>query len=337
MAHAAKEARFYAALEKDRVRCELCPHRCALAPGEKGECRVRLNEGGKLYSLNYGRVTSAAMDPIEKKPLYHFHPGSGILSLGTVGCNFHCLFCQNYEISQNDVPTSELTPADAAALAEERGSRGIAYTYNEPLVWYEYVEETAKLAREAGLYNVLVTNGYVNAEPLAELLPLIDAANVDIKSISDDFYRRLCGGRVAPTLETARSIKESGTHLEITNLVITGENDSDADLAGLADWVRDNLGADTPAHLSAYSPRYRMENPRTSTATLERAYEIFSERLDHVYLGNVMIASGRDSHCRGCGALLVERSGYSGRALGLEGSRCKKCGTENNFVFGEIE
>jgi pyruvate formate lyase activating enzyme len=325
-----KEAMHYTKLKGGRVRCGLCPHRCAIDDGGRGKCRVRENSGGTLVSLNYGRVTSTAMDPIEKKPLYHFHPSSPILSLGTLGCNFHCSFCQNYEISQLDVSTRELSPKDAVTLAKRNASDGIAYTYNEPIIWYEYVLDTASLARDAGLYNVLVSNGFINPEPFEELLAHVDAINMDLKSISDDFYKHLCGGRVAPVLESAKLAKER-VHLEVTNLVIPGENDSDEDLAGLANWIADNLGADTPVHLSAYSPRYKLQREPTDGETLTRAFEIFNKRLTFVYIGNMYKKRGNNTQCKKCGNTLIERSGYSVRITGLNGASCAKCGMENNI------
>ena len=326
------EAMYYETLGDDRVRCHLCPHECTVKPGAVGLCRQRKNEDGTLRSRIYGRVTSASMDPIEKKPLYHFHPGKSILSLGTNGCNFRCRHCQNWSISQEDAATQDLPPEQAVTLAEQSDSFGIAYTYNEPLIWYEYVLDTAKLARDRGLKNVLVTNGFINPEPLAELLPLIDGLNIDLKSIRDEFYRDVCGGRLEPVLETAKTAKTSA-HLEVTNLIIPTHNDSDADLTDLADWIRDHLGADTPAHLSAYFPRYRLKAPATPPETLERAHAIFADRLDHVYLGNMMLDKGADTLCTNCGATLIGRRGYSTSIRGLDGRKCAKCGAELNVVL----
>ncbi|MFW6159064.1 MAG: AmmeMemoRadiSam system radical SAM enzyme [Planctomycetota bacterium] len=331
MPHSSYEAKYYEPLDDDRVQCHLCPHECKIEPGNRGICRQRENDGGTLVSRNYARVTSAAMDPIEKKPLYHFHPGVPILSLGTNGCNFRCRNCQNWTISQQDADTQELEPSKAVRLASEHGSFGIAYTYNEPLIWYEYVLDTAKLARDAGLKNVLVTNGFTNPEPFAELLPFVDAMNIDLKSIRDEFYRTICGGRLDPVLETAKTANES-THVEVTNLVIPTHNDSDDDLTELADWIRDNLGPDTPAHLSGYTPRYELHAPPTDPDTLRRAYGIFTARLHHVYVGNVILEKGTDTVCRGCGATLIRRRGFAARIVGLDGSRCAACGAELNIV-----
>jgi pyruvate formate lyase activating enzyme len=332
MADQPHEALYYEKLDENRVQCHLCPHECNIAPGKAGLCRERVNQDGTLVSRIYGLVTSAAMDPIEKKPLYHFHPGETILSIGTNGCNFACLYCQNWTISQEDGHTQDLSPEDTVRAAQDGGSFGIAYTYNEPLIWYEHVLDASKLARRAGLKNVLVTNGFIQPEPLAELLPLIDALNIDLKSIRDKFYRDICRGRIGPVLDTARAAAKSA-HLEVTNLVIPTHNDSDEDLAGLADWIRDNLGADTPAHLSAYTPRYRLNAPPTPAETLLRAYEIFDERLDYVYVGNMVLDKGSDTVCPKCGATVVSRRGYAVRADGLDGTKCAGCGAELNFVI----
>jgi len=328
-----KEAQYYEKLDGQRVRCKLCPHGCLIAEGKTGLCRVRLNEGGTLYSVIYGRVTSVAMDPIEKKPLYHFHPGTAILSLGTMGCNFACMFCQNYTIAQMDAATRPLSSQDAVQAALANDSIGIAYTYNEPFIWFEYVLETAKLARENGLKNVLVTNGYVQQEPLNELLPFVDALNIDIKSIRPEFYKKICRGSLEPVLETCKTASKAAL-VEVTNLIIPGHNDGDDDFEKLAAWIAENMGRQTPAHLSAYFPCWKMTAPPTPQATLERAYEIFARHLDYVYLGNVRSRKGADTVCRSCGATLIERVGYNTSVVGLaEDGKCAKCGEGNNIVL----
>ena len=326
-----KEAQYYEKLDGNRVRCRLCPHGCVIADGKTGLCRVRHNEGGTLYSVIYGRITSVAMDPIEKKPLYHFHPGKAILSLGTMGCNFACLFCQNYTIAQMEAATRPFDSHEAVQAALENDSIGIAYTYNEPFIWFEYVLETAKLAREKGLKNVLVTNGYVQQEPLNELLPFIDALNIDIKSIRPEFYKKICRGSLEPVLETCKTAVKSAL-VEVTNLIIPGHNDSDDDFEKLAGWVAENMGRQTPAHLSAYFPCWKMTAPPTPLATLERAYDIFTRHLDYVYLGNVRSRKGCDTVCRSCGATLIERVGYNTRIAQMkEDGKCAKCGEGNNI------
>jgi len=331
MAAGSHEAMYYEKLEDGRVRCVLCPHACVIKPGGAGICRQRRNDSGTLVSRIYGRVTSVSMDPIEKKPLYHFHPGKEILSLGTNGCNFACLFCQNWTISQADGRASPMSPEQAVRTALDNDSFGIAYTYNEPLIWYEFVLDTSKLAREQGLKNVLVTNGFIQPEPFRELMPFIDALNIDVKSIRDEFYREICKGRLAPVLETAMTAKKA-THVEVTNLVIPTHNDSNEDLAALANWIRDHLGADTPTHLSAYFPRHRLNAPPTPLETLERAQDIFEERLDHVYLGNVATGRGADTACRNCGTAVIRRRGYSTQVVALDGNACARCGEKLNIV-----
>lgn len=282
-----KEALFYKESGGGKVQCLLCPHFCLIAEGKTGFCGVRTHKGGRLYALNYGRVSSIALDPIEKKPLYHFHPGAFILSLGTVGCNLSCLFCQNWSISKEvQTPTEPMRPEEVVARAERLRSFGIAYTYNEPFMWYEFIKETAAAARRAGLKNVLVTNGYVNPEPLEKILPLIDAANIDLKSIRDGFYRKVCSGRVAEVLTSIKMMAAS-CHVELTNLLIPTLNDSARDIADLVDWVYDNLGSDVPLHFSRYFPCYKMTLPPTPQETLHLARDIASKKLKKVYLGNV--------------------------------------------------
>ena len=326
-----KQAAYWDKLDGGKVGCRLCPHRCTIADGHTGLCGARANREGVLYSEIYGQVTSVAMDPIEKKPLYHFCPGSNILSLGTRGCNFACQFCQNWSISQERPHTTPLTSEAAVATAQREGSVGIAYTYNEPLIWFEYVLDTARLARQSGLANVLVSNGYAEPEPFAELLPFIDAINMDIKSIRPEFYKRICRGSLEPVLANAAAAARA-THLEITNLIIPGHNDSRDDLTDLANWIADTLGPHTPVHLSAYFPRYKLQAAPTPPETLEEAHAIFTARLHHVYLGNTHSKVGTDTLCRQCGAELILRRGYATRVVGLKGSRCAACGTDNNIV-----
>jgi len=282
-----KEARYYEKIEKRGVRCRLCPNECLIAEGRRGSCGVRINRGGILYSEVYGKTTSIALDPIEKKPLYHYHPGEYILSLGTKGCNFHCGFCQNWHISQAlDAPTEDITSEGVIAKAGELKSFGIAYTYNEPFIWYEFVLDTAKLARKSGLENVLVTNGYVNMEPLEEMLPWIDAMNIDLKSFDEEFYMKICKGRLRPVLDVIRRSARN-CHIELTNLIIPTLNDSEGSMRNMVDWIADNLGPEVPLHLSRYFPCYKMTLPPTPVETLRKAEEIARAKLKYVYLGNV--------------------------------------------------
>jgi len=324
MAH---EARYYDKLPDGPVRCRLCPHHCRIRPGETGLCRMRRNEDGTLVSLIYERVTSVGVDPIEKKPLYHFHPGSGILSLGTVGCNFSCVFCQNWQISQADstAGTARLRCEEAVEAAGNEGSIGIAYTYNEPSIWFEYVFDTAKLAHEQGLKNVLVTNGYWSPEPLEELLPYVDAMNIDLKSMDPEFYLKLAGGRLEPVLQTIERAARD-TLIELTQLIIPGYNDSDEQFQRLTDWVAEKVGPNTPVHLSAYTPRYRLQAPPTPRSTLQRAYEIVSRSLNYVYLGNILSHEGANTLCPGCGTVAIERAGYRVVNHLAAGARCPGCG-----------
>ncbi len=326
------DARFYEELEGDFVQCALCPHHCVIGPGKRGLCRVRENRRGRLTALTYAQVTSSAMDPVEKKPLYHFHPGRRILSLGPWGCNLRCQFCQNCEISQGEAPTRELAPGEAVRLAQEKDSVGIAYTYNEPFIGWEYVHDTARAAHGAGLKNVLVTNGYVEEAPLRELLPLVDAMNIDLKAFHEAFYDKVCGGHLAPVLATAeRAAREC--HVEVTTLVIPGHNDRPRELEGLATWIAEHMGRRTPAHLSAYFPAYRLNAEPTRPEMLLRAREIFRQELDFVYLGNLRTSDGADTLCPECGAVIVARSGYTvdTRNLKPDGG-CAACGAATGIV-----
>ena len=330
-----KEARFWeSAGGEGRVHCFLCPHDCQIAPGKVGVCGQRENRDGKLYSRIYARATTAALDPIEKKPLYHFMPGSSVLSLGTVGCNFKCPFCQNWSISQVEAETEELLPEAAVGLALRKRAAGIAYTYNEPMIWLEYVIDTARLAREKGLANVLVTNGYVNEAPLAEALPFIDAMNIDVKSFDEQFYKDLCKGTLAPVIARAEQARAAGVHVEITNLVIPGYNDRSALYEELAGWMAEKLGPRTPLHLSAHFPRYRLKAPATGLQTLLAAREAALKHLRHVYLGNVNVTEGADTRCGECDATLVKRSGYEIDSSGLDTEgRCGSCGIDGPLVL----
>jgi len=274
---------------KKLVQCLLCPHVCNIEHGQRGICRVRVNEDGVLYAANYGQVTAAALDPIEKKPLKKYAPGKAIFSLGTYGCNLACGFCQNWQIAHGGAPPScYLSPEEAVGKAKETvpyGNIGLAYTYSEPLMWYEYILDTARLAREAGLKNILVTNGYINSRPLKELLPYIDAINLDIKAYTPGFYREVCQGKLEPVLTSAQ-IMATSCHLEITTLIIPTLNDSEEEIRALARWIA-GINPAIPLHLSRYFPRYRFKLPPTPPETLYRAKEVAEEYLEHVFLGNI--------------------------------------------------
>ena len=281
------EALYYEKLDGKKVHCHLCPYNCMIADGGKGACGVRVNKDGTLYSEVYAKTTGIALDPIEKKPLYRYHPGEHILSLGTRGCNFHCAFCQNWQISQElDAPTQAITSEEIIERAKALKSFGIAYTYNEPFIWYEFVLDTAKLAKKNGLENVLVTNGYVNMEPLEGMLPYIGAMNIDLKSFDDNFYVKVCRGRLKPVLDVIKRSAKS-CHVELTNLIIPTLNDSEDEIKKMADWIYTNLGPEAPLHLSRYFPCYNMSIAPTPVATMKMAERIAKEKLKYVYLGNV--------------------------------------------------
>lgn len=327
-----REARYYETAG-DRVTCLLCPWHCGLALGKSGRCGVRTNRDGRLWTLNYAEVTSVALDPIEKKPLYHFHPGAQILSLGTFGCNLKCAFCQNWQISQQRPRTRELLPAQAAQAAADyvrEGNIGLAFTYNEPFIWYEYVRETAALVKAAGLHNVLVTNGLVEAAPLEELLPFVDAMNIDVKAMSERFYREHCAGQGLPARLTVE--RAAGRcHIEVTNLIIPGANDSESELRALVDWLA-GVSPEIPLHFSAYHPDYHFDAPPTPPDTLRRAYDLAREKLRYVYVGNAWLPGTTDTRCAGCGQVAVRRRGMSGEVLGLTAEgRCTGCGADLNI------
>lgn len=327
-----RDALHYECLPNNAVRCRLCPRNCLVKEGGNGFCRARINKDGRLYSRIYGECSAIAMDPIEKKPLYHFFPGSYILSLGTVGCNFGCSFCQNYHISHHDAPTRRLSSEDAVDMANREGSIGIAYTYNEPLIWYEYVLETARLARANGLKNVLVTNGFINEAPLMELLPYIDALNIDVKSFRDSFYRDYCKGMRDPVLKTAEIAKRMGLHVEITNLIIPTLNDDEGMIMDLVDWVSSSLGNTTPLHFSRYFPHYKLNLPPTPISTLMRAREIGVSKLRYVYVGNVVDVEVNSTICPNCKKVVVERSGYEIRSF-LHNGSCGYCYTSVDMII----
>ncbi len=283
------EAMYYEKLGDGNVRCVLCPHNCRIRPGKRGICRVRINKDGRLLSENYGQIASMALDPIEKKPLAMFRPGSYILSVGTFGCNFKCSFCQNWAISLAKPMTADISPDELVLKAEElksRGNIGIAYTYNEPSIWYEFVLETAKKARDRGLLNVLVTNGFINTEPLSELLEYVDAMNIDVKAFTEDFYKKICGGGledVKKTVETAFG----KCHVEVTTLIIPGLNDSIGEIEGISGWLA-SVSPDIPLHISRFYPSHEMRDfPPTPAKTIREAQKIAKKRLKYVFLGNV--------------------------------------------------
>ncbi len=316
--------------ENGAVRCGLCPHRCLIPEEKRGICRVRENRGGRLFALTYGKVSAVQFDPVEKKPLYHFHPGKPILSIGSVGCNFHCGFCQNHHLVQCAVPLAPVPIPDLVRAARREGAVGISYTYNEPLIWFEFVMDCAREFRKAGMANVLVTNGYILKEPLAELLPLVDAMNIDLKSMDPDFYRRICGGTLAPVLDVIRESAKA-THVEITNLLVTGENDSEESVRAVVDFVA-GVDPEIPLHLSRYMPMYRFTAPPTPPHRLAEAYRIAREKLPYVYVGNYPLEGAGDTVCPKCRAVVVRRHGYRTDPAGLAGNRCASCSGTLRFV-----
>ena len=287
-----KECRCYKRLDDGAVECLLCPHHCRIANGRTGRCGSRRNHDGVLVSEVYAKPCALAIDPVEKKPLYHFHPGTTCLSIACTGCNFRCLNCQNHDISQakpEEVNHYELMPEDIVALCLKHRCPGIAYTYTEPLTYIEYITDTARLAHEAGLWNILVTAGYVCQEPLADLLLYLDAANIDLKSFSDDIYQHVSGGHLQPVLDTILAMRDAGVWIELTNLVIPGVNDDMQMIRQMCRWIADNGLADNPLHFSRFFPRYKLQNiPPTPVKTLKEAQRIaLEEGIKHVYLGNV--------------------------------------------------
>ena len=329
------EARHWRAEEGGRVRCELCPQNCAIPEGGHGICLGRVNRGGVLCAENFARCVSVAVDPIEKKPLYHVCPGAGILSVACNGCNLRCDHCQNWEIAQEPARTSPLPASELVRIALESRSFGIAYTYTEPLVWFEYLLEAGALARERGLKNVLVTNGVVNEGPLRELLPLVDAMNVDLKSMRSEFYREHC--HAAGGLEAAkRTVRVAAPvcHVEVTNLLIPGLNDSDAETRELVDFIAD-VDVRMPLHFTRYFPHHRMTIPPTPVATVARAADIAREKLYYVYVGNVDMHDGSDTKCPACGNVLVRRRGGDVAVTGVREHACARCGREADFLWCE--
>ena len=330
------EGFFYKKLKENRVACGICPNRCVLAPGDLSVCRSKVNIDGTLYSMAYGNPCSIHVDPIEKKPLFHFKPKSRAFSLAAAGCNFRCLNCQNWEISQVkpwQVRHIELFPPEVVIEAKRAGAKSIAYTYSEPTTFFEYMIDIARLARGNGLYNLWITNGYINRKPLLELCKVLDAANVNLKAYSDVVYRKLNGGRLQPVLNTFTTLHEQGVHFEVTNLVVPGYVD-DTDMAKrMCEWILKNLGPDYPLHFLRFFPRYKLDRlAPTPISTLTRFRELaMQEGIHYVYVGNVPGHEGNNTYCHNCGKLLVERKGYLIPIYNLVGNKCKFC---NSIIPG---
>lgn len=328
-----KEAMLYRKQEDGKVACVLCSHRCVIADGKRGFCGVRVNHEGTLYTLVYGKVIAQHVDPIEKKPLFHFLPGTFSYSVATIGCNFRCGFCQNWEISQfrmngeEDLPGKSLAPETAVQEAAKAGCVSMSYTYTEPTIFFEYAYDTAVLAHERGIKNVFVTNGYQTPETIQKMTGVIDAANVDLKSFSDEFYRKVCSAELEPVLEAIRLMHEAGIHVEVTTLVVPDENDSEGELREIADFLFD-ISPDIPWHISCFHPDYKELTMRpTPRETIRKALAIGREQgLHYVFAGNLPGEGDEDTVCPHCKHVVISRSGYSVRAMGMKGNRCGNCG-----------
>lgn len=333
-----QEALFYKQLGNKGVQCLLCPHKCTPEPLTYGLCKTRINRDGKLYTESYGILSAISSDPIEKKPLYHFHPGHSILSLGSFGCNLSCDFCQNCEISQIDKRIhsrhSSRDPEDIVNKAVlHQDNIGLAYTYNEPTVYYEYMIECAALIREQNLCNVMVTNGYINPAPLEGLFPYMDAFNVDLKSFRNEFYMKRSGARLRPVLDTIGRIAKSGRHLELTFLIIPDHNDNEREWEQMLEWIVNYCGEETVLHVSRYFPHFKMDKPPTSLSIMKRFTTLARERINYVYPGNT---PQLDTHtyCPSCGSLLIERRLYKASMQGIEETgECSTCGYKLYGVF----
>ena len=331
------EAKYYTK-KKDLVQCNLCPRNCIIKDNELGDCGVRKNINNKLYSLVYGKAVSVAVDPIEKKPLFHFMPSSKILSWGTVGCNLHCKQCQNWTTSQakpGEYPDSELMPADLVKSAIESDCKSIAATYNEPTVFYEYMLDTFKLAKKKNLKTVIVSNGFINEKPLKGLLPYLDAANVDLKCFNNNFYKETTTAWLEPVLETLKTINKSRTWLEITNLIIPTLNDDLKEIKKMCDWIKDNLGSNVPLHFSAFYPCYKLDNlsPTSENILIKARNTAKKAGLKYVYMGNVRTEDGETTYCPKCKKQLIKREGFFVTENNLEKNKCKFCNEKIDGVF----
>jgi len=333
-----REAMYWKPLEgeagkAEKVGCLLCPQACKIAPGKRGLCTVRENRDGKLYTLVYGNGSSANIDPIEKKPLYHLRPGSSCLSFGTAGCNLKCQHCQNFHISQvppEDLLMKHFTVEGVVELAKNSGVDGVSWTYNEPTVWFEFTLDASKALKKEGFYVTYVSNGYINPEPFREIAPFLDGINVDVKAHSEDFYRKVCKAELAPVHRTCELAVELGVHLELTYLIIPTKNDTEEQFQGFSGWVMDKLGPDVPVHYSAFHPDNKMRDlPRTPSTTLMKAFDISKKAgIRYVYVGNVPHGDYENTYCPKCGTKLIERFGFSAQVLELDGDKCGKCGTK---------
>lgn len=330
-----KQAILWEKLKDKKVKCDVCNHRCIINEGEIGICGVRKNENGKLYSLVYGKAIAAGIDPIEKKPFFHFMPGTKSFSIATVGCNFKCLHCQNADISQNpNIVGQDLSPEQVVKKALDNNCASIAYTYTEPTIFIEYALDTMKLAKKKGLKNVWISNGYMTKESLDLIEPYLDAINVDLKSFDQEFYLQVCGARLEPVLENLKNIKKQKIWLEVTTLIIPAKNDSSKELREIARFISKELGTETPWHVSRFFPAYKMTDlPPTKISTIRKAVEIGKQAgLKYVYSGNIPGDSYEDTYCPECGAKMVNRTGYISERFDNKG-KCSKCGADLNLIL----
>ncbi len=320
------------------VECTLCPKQCRMAPGQRGDCRVRYNDEGRMFSMVYGKVCAVHVDPVEKKPMFHFLPGSRAFSIATAGCNLHCLFCQNWEISQTNpeqINNRDLPPGQVVREAESSRCSSIAYTYSEPVIFYEYLEDTALLARQRGIRNIMVTAGFINREPLRRLCQVVDGANVDLKGFTEKYYREVCFGNLKTVLDTLVTMREEGVVVEVTNLVVPTLNDDMGQILRMCRWMVRELGEDVPLHFSRFYPMYKLKDlPPTPALTLERARETAQDAgLKYVYVGNVPGNPGEDTFCPSCGQLIIDRQGYRILSNHVVNGKCGFCGEEIYGLF----
>ncbi|MGC9031226.1 MAG: AmmeMemoRadiSam system radical SAM enzyme [Minisyncoccia bacterium] len=336
-----KEAYLYKKLPHKKVQCQTCAHYCILGLRERGKCGVRENINGKLYALNYGKIIALNIDPIEKKPLFHFLPGTYSLSLATVGCNFSCLNCQNWDISQGyknskEIPGEDILPEDIVNMALKNNLESISYTYTEPTIFFEFALDTMKLAKNAGLKNVFVSNGFMSPKAAKLIVPYLDAINIDIKGFSEEFYQKVCGARLEPVLETAKLMKKSGVWLEITTLVIPTLSDSEEMFKDIAKFIKEKLGSETPWHITQFSGAisWKLQNlPDTPVEILKKAYQIGKKiGLKYVYTGNIPYLDSENTFCQKCGTLCIERKNYLIHRYDKEG-KCPKCGADLNLIL----
>ncbi len=332
------EARFYKKLETGGIECGLCPRHCRITDMERGYCGVRENRSDVYRTLVYGLPCAINIDPIEKKPLFHFYPGTSAFSLATAGCNVNCKFCQNWDISQSRPEQTNnlvLPPKEVVNIALQRKVPTIAYTYSEPVIFYEYMYDIAKLGHKNSVKSVMISNGYIEEQPMADLLPHLDAIKIDLKSIREDYYKKTVNGELKPVLDRLIQIKNAGVWLEIVFLVVPTLNDSDDEFKELAGWIKNYLGVDTPLHYSRFHPQYLLKNlPMTPEKTLQNAYDISrAEGLEYVYLGNLPLHPAESTYCPGCGEILVERKGYNISKINLVGNLCQKCKREIPGLF----